>query len=276
MGNGSMREVTAIAPPHVASIATLMREPAGEVIDEISPRDAMFNGHPDLGIYNVLADAALGSIRLALLIAQKQTVNGMLDLPSGHGRVTRMLRAEFPDAKLACCDIDHDAVDFCGATFDAIPIYGREAPALDMFAGLQFDLIWCGSLLTHLDSPMWKTFLDLFEAVLVPDGILVFTTHGRPMAGRLRDPELGPMHIPDAQVREAILSDYDEQAFGYADYELPDGHRDALSLPKRYGTSLARPSWVCRQVEDRPGLRLLTYMEGRWGGSQDVIACLRL
>ena len=44
---------------------------------------------------------------------------------------------------------------------------------------------------------MWPKFLDLFESVLAPGGVLVFTTNGRSTAAQLRDPEEGQLLIHD-------------------------------------------------------------------------------
>ena len=61
---------------------------------------------------------------------------------------------------------------------------------------------------------------------------------------------------------EQIVRGYDEAGFGYADWVGATG----------YGTTLNRPSWVTRQIEERPGLRLVGYREKAWG-RQDVVTC---
>ena len=68
-------------------------------------------------------------------------------------------------------------MDFCTAEFNATPVYSQEdirRVSLDQF----FDLIWCGSLFTHLDRDRWPAFLGFFADHLSPGGVLVFTTHG--------------------------------------------------------------------------------------------------
>jgi SAM-dependent methyltransferase len=240
----------------------------------ISPRDHMFNSDPNPVHYHALGWGALDCIRLGLLAAQKETVSSILDLPCGHGRVTRILRAEYPDARLTACDIDRDGVDFCAETFSAKPVYGHER-AQDVELGDTFDLIWCGSLLTHLDRPGWDQFLELFESALVPGGVLLFTASGRAIARRLRDPDLAGKYLESEEAREAILRGFAAGGFGYANYDMPDDVRESLSLPRQFGISLASPSWVGSVVVQRQGLQLLMYLEGRWG-AQDVIACVRV
>jgi hypothetical protein len=75
--------------------------------------------------YLEIGTSALDCINSALATAHN-TPTSILDLPCGHGRVCRMLRASFPDAHLTVCDLDHDAVDFCAAQFNATPVYSDE------------------------------------------------------------------------------------------------------------------------------------------------------
>src|SRR6185436_1772186 len=121
------------------------RDPEG-VIEEVSPRDTMFR---DRQRYLNSGRRGLECIRLGMMAAGQTEVQSALDLPSGHGRVLRWIKAEFPAARLGACDIDRDGVDFCAATFGASPVYGREDPA-EVEIDDPYDLIWSGSLFTHL------------------------------------------------------------------------------------------------------------------------------
>jgi cyclopropane fatty-acyl-phospholipid synthase-like methyltransferase len=231
----------------------------------------MYNTDPPA--YVSLGQAALHAIRLAMLAARKESVNHFLDMASGHGRVLRFVKAEYPEARLTACDIDHDAVDFCADTFGATPLYGQADPR-DVESQGTFDLIWCGSLLTHLDEPLWRGYLDFFESVLDVGGLLVVTTQGRGVAAKLRDPEKGDFYT-QLERRETILRSYEDTGFGYADYDFPEEYRVSLSLSPNFGISLSQPSFSCSLIECRPGLKLVTYTEGGWS-EQDVIACVRV
>jgi SAM-dependent methyltransferase len=143
---------------------------------EISPSDSMYMG--SRGAYVVAGVSALECVRDALKSVEKSTVTRILDLPCGAGRVLRVLRAAFPDANLTACDLDRDGVDFCANVLGAKPVYSRSAPdEVELDGG--FDLIWCGSLFTHLDARRWPAFFDLLGQALSPGGLLVLTTHGR-------------------------------------------------------------------------------------------------
>jgi SAM-dependent methyltransferase len=253
-------------------LSDIMDEVPAGVIEEISARDHMFN--TGWSHYFLIAWGALDCIRRAMHCAYKSSADSILDLPSGHGRVLRMLKAEFPHAKLTASDIDRDAVDFCAETFGAVPIYSTADPS-QLEIEDRFDLIWSGSLLTHLDQKEWIAFLDLFEALLVENGLLVFTTHGRRIIERLQDPEDRWVYAETQDQVDTMLSGYARDGFGFFNYSFPEGELEKLSLPEQgFGTSLSSPSWVCAQIERRPSLEIVAFMEGRWG-AQDVIACTK-
>jgi SAM-dependent methyltransferase len=255
-----------------AALRLLWPYPAG-LMTEVSPRDHMYNSNPEG--YATIGHLALLAVRMAMLDARKRTARQILDLPSGHGRVLRFLKAEYPRAQLTACDIDRDAADFCAETFGASAVYGHEVPNKIELPQDRFDLIWCGSLLTHFDQPLWHDFFDLFESALCIGGLLVLTTGGRDVAARLVDPEFRDDYIKPESQRQAILKSYIDTGFGFATYDFPKEHADSLSLPDDYGLSLARPSFVCSLIERRSGLKLVTLNEGGWD-PLDVIACVRV
>jgi len=234
---------------------------SNNLIREISPNDAMYAGN-DRHYFSV-GQSALKAIELALKAAGKEEVNKILDLPCGHGRVLRTLKSAFPKAQLTACDLDKDGVDFCARVFDATAVYSKQQPE-QIKIDSNFDLIWSGSLLTHLSAPSWTGFLKLFNALLNPGGVLVFTTQGRRPVQLIRENQytygLEPNQLP------RLLNDYEQKGFGYLDY--PDSND--------YGISLASPAWVCSQLEHLPSLRLLLYSEMPWDNHQDVVACVRV
>ena len=229
------------------------------VIQEISPRDGMYRSGPDY--YFFWGSQGLETIERYMALAKLSAVKTILDFPCGHGRVLRFLRAAFPDAAITACDLDRDAVDFCAQTFDALPLYSTfDLGAVPLQGG--YDLIWCGSLFTHIPADQWRALLQLFSAHLNDSGLLVFTTHGRTHSDRLRSKRttLGLSNW----AANAILTDYQQFGFGYQNFSGQEG----------YGISLSAPSWVCSQVDDAGGLRLAGYQEQGWAESQDAVACL--
>jgi SAM-dependent methyltransferase len=227
----------------------------------IAPNDGMFvhDFGYDLGlaVYLESGRTALYGVRAALAAAGKADVRRVLDLPCGHGRILRVLKAAFPDAELTACDIDRDGVDFCARQFGAEPVYSHPDPARIPLDG-PFDLVWCGSLLTHLDAPRWPAFLKKFREVLAPDGVCVFTTHGvgaveyithgRSTYG-VRDPQ-------------TLLKWYRRYGFAYMPYAAGGD----------YGISMSSPAWVVGQLAKLPDTRLVMFLEKGWHNHQDVVA----
>ena len=227
---------------------------------EVSPNDVMYKSAPDY--YFPLGSQALDVIQRLLGVVGLTNLTTILDLPSGHGRVLRYLRAAFPDAIIDACDIDADAVDFCVRAFGSRPIYSAADLTSVPLHG-KYDLIWCGSLLTHLDAPQWSELLRLFSSHLDETGLLVFTSHGRHHANRFRSRQttLGLSEL----AAESILADFDRVGFGFQNHAGRVG----------YGISLSSPPWVCSQIFAADSLRLAGYQERGWGANQDVVACVR-
>ena len=241
----------------IADLLNFWQSAPRDVSQVTSPQDGMYAKTPD--VYFPTGALALRQVRLAMFQARKETCESLLDFACGYGRALRHFRAAFPDARLTACDITRDAVDFCAQEFDAVPVYSAEDPAEIDLPG-PFDMIWVGSLFTHVPQDRWIAFLDLLESVLTEKGLLMFTVQGRNVRRQLLAGQLA-WDLGEEDIAQ-IVRGYDETGYGYADWSGASG----------YGTSLNRPSWVCAQIEDRPGLRLVGYREVGWG-RQDVVTC---
>jgi SAM-dependent methyltransferase len=246
-----------------------------EVDQTVDPKDVGFDPQRP-HTYMLLGRQALDAIRLGwLATGRRRQPRSFLDLPSGSGRVVRFLRAEYPEAEVAACDIEHRAVDFCAQTFGATPILGHEHPA-EVELPHPFDVIWCGSLLTHLNAAMWDEFFDFFHDALGPGGVLLATVTGRGWVRKMRDPEqrewAESVIWPDER-RAKLLDDYDRTGFGFAEYPTPRSIRDRRNEPSSYGVSLAKPSWLWAFLEQRP-LKAVIYLEEGWAG-QDVVGLVK-
>jgi SAM-dependent methyltransferase len=242
----------------IAGVDELLNGDFLEVIQEVIPNDPMYTYNPDL--YAEAGHTALRFIQLAML-AHGQTAppERILDFACGGGRVLRVLKAAFPDAALTACDLRAPGVEFCERVFGATGLVSDAEPSEIELDG-PFDLIWSGSLLTHIGPDRWIEFVKLWDRVLDPGGIVVFTAYGRFIAEEMRRGantlNLEPEHVTQ------VLKDYDEQGVGFHTTEY-DG--DCL---------VSRP-WVMTQLgQEAPKLDLLLYAEHSWLG-QDVIACVK-
>ena len=246
----------------------------------IHPAEKMWPEHR--AHYFAVGQSALRAIRLALQLAHRPDPAAILDLPCGHGRVTRTLRAAYPAARITACDLLADGVEFCAQTFAADPVISVDKPTPALFP-YQFDLIFVGSLLTHLDAPYWQHFLALFSDLLLPGGVLVFTTHGHEVATRLR---AGNHYGYLTRGLERRLRRYTRYLRG-----ATEAHDD-LARTRRllarfdrtgfaftgpgYGLTLSSPAWVTAQLAHHPALQLIMLKEKLWDEHQDVVACCRL
>jgi SAM-dependent methyltransferase len=243
------------------NLNALLNEPITGVITDVSSQDVM-RSLPE-HIYFAAGQSALRNIRLCMMAANRDDCRDILDLACGHGAELRTLKAAFPKARLTACDIVPEAVEFCRKTFDAIPVQSVPDPMQIPFPG-EYDLIWVGSLFTHLPSGRWLGFLERCSQVLKPRGILVFTVHGRIIEQRLRSGThtygLNPASII------ALLDEYDRTGFGHQN----------CGARSDYGLSLSSPSWVCQTLAQIPALQLLMCNEAGWIDTQDVVGCLRV
>jgi SAM-dependent methyltransferase len=237
----AMPRIAAVLAEHRKELASY----AKRVVEDIHPKDAMFHGNRSA--YVDVGRSAIAAITVPMILTGKTTAESVLDLPCGHGRVCRWLRARFPDARIVACDLLREGVDFCAERFGAVPVYSETNPR-DIPLEESFDLIWVGSLLTHLDERRWREFLTFFVDRLQPDGLLVFTTSGRWPA--LRDTSA-------PKLRKGFL----KRGFAYLPSDVPD-----------YGTAAVSPAWAMSALMDYDEIRVVTYAERAWNDHQDVVA----
>ena len=226
----------------------------GKVFTGIHPADQMWNTGQEW--YFAVGESALRVIRLAVAASWLSEVRSILDLPCGHGRVARYLRAAYPTAQLYFCDLDQSGVEFCANTFAGSGILSK--PELAEVGLPSVDVIWVGSLFTHVDQIRCERWLAHLAAHLSPQGVLVATFHG------LWSHEVRKKHpmLDDASWAE-VLRGYERTGFGYAPY------RGAEAVD--YGVSLTRPSVVCEMATAIRGVRILGYMERGWADNHDVL-----
>lgn len=237
-----------------------LAETAAEVSREISSSERMPS--EDVEVYLDVGRSALKAIRLAQIASGKQDFGSILDMPSGHGRVLRWLKAAYPDAKLTACDLLPDGVDFCAEHLGATAVYSSPWPTADAFSD-RYDLIFVGSLLTHVDVPLWDHLITLWHDLLTPDGLLVVTTHGELVAERMRAGHL--YGYPAPGVTRALRA-YEHAGFTFL--EEPPANID-------YGITLVRPDWTLSRLLRHPDFRVVMVGEALWDRHQDVTAVVK-
>lgn len=205
---------------------------------------------------------ALEIIIQAIVLTETTSINTILDMPCGFGRVARHLRAAFPNAELHCCDLYQDRVDFCRDTLGVIGTKSKEDYDQIQFEK-QFDLIFVGSLLTHMPEPLFRKALALFSRSLAPKGIAVVTTQGR--HAPYIQKHLWKFHH-DAHFATAERG-FRKRGFGYVDYN----RKKQFFAQESYGVTLSSPAYVMGCLEADPTIRIQGMLERRWDKCQDVV-----
>lgn len=242
------------------TLAKSEQELLAKVSSRIYQNDGMYHG--DGSHYFKVGLSAVKCIDEALACAHLADPRSILDLPCGGGRVMRFLARRFPGAELTACELDTGPVDFCVRTFGAKPALSSRNLA-EVSLGKEFDLIWCGSLITHLDENGIVALLRLFQRHLAANGIMIFSSHGDFVTRRIptRDFDYG---LAEEQV-DRIGANYPETGYGFEDYPGDEG----------YGVSLTSPGWLRERVMEVGGLCEVYFKERGWDDHQDVFGFVR-
>ena len=222
--------------------------PLSGCMTEISPGDTMYVTSEH---YVSVGLSALKIFEWAITegFTRSEGLRTILDLPCGHGRVARILRARFPGAELTACDIDHAGVDFCVDRLGAKGVYSTaDFDKLDL--GGLYDLIWVGSLITHLNPSDTVKFLRCMERSLSEDGVLIISNHGKLVADRIA------AENPSSPV--VIL------------YNIVGYGCDADSYIKRYGGSIISRHWLEGFFAGEP-CGIIAYLDHEWDNNHDVL-----
>lgn len=224
----------------------------------IAPQDTMVAAeNPEQ--YFDLGRRALELIHFSSVHCDKPHYPAILDLPCGHGRVLRWLRAHYGYAHITACDLDRDGVDFCAQQFNATPVYSQ--PDLHQLPfTAQFDLIWVGSLVTHLRQDRWLATLDCLVKWTNECGVIIFSTQGRTAASLLAK---GRKNVAENIDKATLLADFARTGFAYQRYFESNAEED-------YGFALTSPEWITRALQRYPNIILRAYLEEAWG-MQDVV-----
>lgn len=216
----------------------------------------------DVAGYLGVGESALKAIRLALIAGRVAQPSRILDFACGHGRVMRWLRAGFPEAELTGADVNVGGVEFCSRQFGARGVPMASDGSTSQFAD-RYDLIWVGSLFTHLPLDRFVSLLGLCHDLLSTDGVLVMTVHGDLVAERMRG---GAHYGYSPESIQNALEAYELTGFSFV--------RDGSDGPP-YGITLSSPPWLCGLIGRYGDLRIAMYTEALWANHQDVVAAVR-
>jgi SAM-dependent methyltransferase len=197
------------------------------------------------------------TIELLDSVVEKYQVktDDILDFGCGHGRVARHLRLAFPHSRLSFSDIDDSGWQFCASEFN-----GMGFPSAPGFSELKipgkYDLIWLGSVFTHLDWDRSVQLLTQLASSLKPQGVVVATVRGKACYETMVN---NPDRFNIGGYYDQLLNEYEKSGFGYMDY------KDF----KDWGQHLINPANLSKLAKDSNS-QLLEVVEQGWANIHDV------
>jgi hypothetical protein len=232
----------------------------------IHHRDGMYAGSAE--DYFVAGLSALECVDAVLRKTGENEIKDLLDLPSGYGRELRFFKLRFPQATFTACDIQPGAVGFCAETFGAVPVISKpDVNELDFQR--EFDLVWCGSLITHLDRKATLDLLKLFARHLKPQGMMIVTTNGDFVLQQMRS---GASYDLPAETIPDLITRYVESGYAYRDYPRGQGYFEFHPEGHGYGVSLMSPDWFRSLAREAGPLEEVSFKPRGWADHQDVFA----
>jgi SAM-dependent methyltransferase len=243
----------------------------GRVSLKMSASDYMFR--PGWSTSYLTAGLSASRCIQASLDAAGKVISGgaVLDFPCGYGRVIRFLKEMYPDSQIVGSEIEPEALEFCQRAFSVQGYLSNTARNWrSMSLPFKFELIWCGSLITHVDERATVDLLDFFYRHLTDGGICVFTTHGRHVAEMFSTKEV-TFDLTDEGLKK-VLSEYQQNGYGYADYPWapPEGREAGCN-----GISLSSSSRVVELARGVGAWEPVCHLQSGWHTLQDVHAFMR-
>ena len=214
----------------------------GNISTRIHPNDQMYVSF--LGDHYLEVGFSAVQCILDVLCVSKTPpikIKRILDFACGHGRVLRILKAVFPDAHISGAEVDSTALTFCKNLFDIKPILSS-ADFEDLAAEEKFNMIWCGSLITHLPEEKTIDLLRYFYESLEPGGLCIFSTHGELVAQMIQTKSSNSRLPHNLSLK--LCQDYRTSGYGFESY----------GKDPNYGTSLVNPE----------RMRLIAAATGNW------------
>jgi SAM-dependent methyltransferase len=176
-------------------------------------------------------------------------IAAFLDFGCGCGRLLLEARHRWRQAALFGADVDRRAIDWCRRALPEVQLAVNDALPPLPFEANQFDLVWAGSVFTHLDEARQDAWLTDLRRVLRPGGLLLASVHGPHCWEGLPPPTVAAIQ---------------EQGFVYAQTSSRGIH------PDWYQTAWHTEAYVRRHWGDYFQIR--AYLPRGFGQAQDIVA----
>lgn len=250
------------------------------VFGRIHRADLMVGGHtPELlAVYNRIGAGAYSVIETGLEAAGRRAddVGRMLDFGCGYGRVLRAIVQHIDPQRVDVFDVDSQGVEFCADEFGVTGLRFTRPWDWSSVPFSAYDLIWAGSVFTHLAEGFTREMLDLLRSLLRPDGVLVFTSHGDEAIRRAVSGFFGDRFKVQAP---RIQADYTARGFCFLPYEDADFAILPFSFERRseFGMTWMSEAFVAELVRatGQGELHLVRFVPAAWELMQDGVILQR-
>jgi len=111
-----------------------------------------------------------------------------LDFGCGCGRFLIEARRRWPQSRWTGSDVDARAIEWCAENLKGVTAVVNESDPPLPFANGAFDLIWCGSVFTHLDEQKQDAWLLELRRVLSTEGCIIASLMGEASFAGLKMP----------------------------------------------------------------------------------------
>ena len=244
---------------------------------KVHPYDFMLAGATPVATegYNRIGSTACDLIEDALALTNRSLsdINSVLDYGSGYGRVIRVLVDRISAEKISVFDVDRNAVEFCAKEFQVNPLYLPKKGCWDFHSVpfQSYDVIWLGSVFTHLSKAYTVETIQLLANIIKPGGVIVFTTHGDKTFLRLSEGYYGERMQSYAP---SIKNEYTNNGFSFVPYLKSEIDVLPFDFVRKddFGMTWMSRDYVHGLIEDISNNRLreLMYTPLGWDNHQDV------
>jgi SAM-dependent methyltransferase len=233
----------------------------GPLNKAISPRDRIYPEFIARGIGDEYFASGLRQLQsvdeLLAKYAGKQlrSCASILDFACHYGRHLRYLRAALPNAVLSACDIDEEAVEFCRREFGCCGY--RAGWQVEAFSGVpQQDLILCSSLVTHVRRDFLADLLRVWNQLLKPGGVLIFTFLGERYIDSWLEGKLDHYAAVAPPLRHKGAQEFNERGHVFC------GGPSLYSEGDDYGIGFVSSATVRQEIQRHPYLQLCAIVAG--------------
>jgi len=109
-------------------------------------------------------------------------LDSVLDFASGYGRLTRVLAHKLPKDRIWVSDIYTKAIEWQVANYGVQGFFSTESPD-DLRHDRTHDVVWVGSLFSHLPNGLFQRWLEKIWSFVSPRGVLAFSVHDETLLG---------------------------------------------------------------------------------------------